>query len=456
MRTSVPLLALLFASACADAAVKLDPPDGGVTEDAGSSGPSTRLRAQVAVSLDGKLRGLVQLIDTQIGEACALQRFAPEGQPVACYPKASGLVYYADPACTQLVVETQHADHRWLTGDPLVVAGARLNPPPAHRYFQGRGCNEAGVPVDPVYEAQPLGDMRLAKGMLERDQSEPGLVVARVRGDDGSLFEEALIDPLTGAGCAPGETASAGGRCVPDLGILHDEGLLDPSCTQLAIVEYGSTPVAAISERGGEIFRFQIRTGTTVPLARMSAAGACTPEAVALGRKTLHLGTPYPERDWPSLTLKHSTSAGLELVEANLPSGRMVRPQDRLDDGAVFQGASGPCGPMWLSGSLRCAPGAEAIEVYRDNRCSEPLFYFPTDTPPPAEIRAVSGFAGPSGGGLPSGSVFTVGAKATPAALFAKTFGGSCDPYPIPGGQVFLRGEAQPPEHYPELRLELE
>lgn len=449
----VALPVLVVLSSCREASTELGPPRP-PTESETPIESGTRLVGQRVVSADGRASALVRLFDTALDEPCDLSSYGePEGS-VRCRPRASATIVYLDDECTEPFVETARTDRAWVVAEERVRLGARLSPQPTARYRSfARGYCEAEPlpPAAPVYALAEVADpSELARGRLVVDDSDPRLSITRFVGDDGSHFVHTIVDRTSGEVCVPG-TTDAGPRCRPDVGDLEDEGLLDERCERLAILDYGSTRVARVGGRDDAIYRFETGYAAPVRLGHRGAEGTCTVEELHPGRRTLHVGTPYPETDWPRVTLAEGvSSSGLVASTAVLPSGERLVPLPRIDRRALFDVDGAPCGPVWVDGVLRCLPASPFVfDVFADARCTVPAWLSVDDTPPPSTLTILEGDEPLTG--LPIGAVQTVRAADT-----TETFGGpECVPFGLVG-LVLLRGDRVDPARFPELDLEVE
>lgn len=472
------LFALLFGVACgnappiglesgADAGLPPAVDAGQTSADAGQASPDAgttpisgqRLKARFVQSEDGRVRRLLGLFDSVPGQSCWLTRFAGVDDRVSCYPRASGTLVSLDAACTQLAVETSYGDHSWVLAQGPVRLGRRIMPAPAQRYFYvgGGRCSPTPEPVAaPLYEvAEQLGSEALAGGTVVRGVSDDRLGVLQFIGDDGSSVPYRLSDIVAQVDCTPGET-EVGPRCRPETGTLHDEGRLDERCDRLAILDYSATPVAVVPERGGAIYRFDLpqRTSTQLQLGRVGPGGMCMLEETNLGRYTLHLGTPYPPRDWAPIALDFAASGSLRAAVGRLPSGAPAEIEPNLDPRVLFELDGQPCGPVWTSQSeLRCMPTPSAdvlswVTAYADARCSERALAMREDTTPPAEVLLVDNY---DADGLPFGQVRPVGEALDRGRVYVNENGGCTRT--SQAARYFRLGDPLDPSRFPALRV---
>ena len=478
------VVALLFGAACGNTApIGLEPGadaglppsgDAGQSADAGPAATDAgqaaadaghrpisgrRLKARFVESADGRVRRLFGLFDSVPGQACWLTRFSSPDGRAHCFPRASGTLVYLDAACTQLAVETTEGEHSWVLANGPVRLGPQIRPAPTRRYLHlgvGRCAPTAEPPTGSVYEvAEQLGAEALAAGTVVQAASNDRLSVLEFVGDDGSSVPYRLIDAVAKVDCTPGQT-EVGPRCRPDVGTLHDEGRLDERCDRLAILDYSMTPVAAVPERGGDIYRFDFpeRGSTRLQLGRVAPGGMCTLEETNLGRYTLHLGTPYPERDWAPIALDVAESGPLRAVVGRLPSGAPAEIEPRLEPGAFFELDGQPCGPVWTSPTdLRCLPTpSEAVmgwvTAFADARCTERVLAMREGSTPPAEVLLVGAY-GPEN--LPVGDVRPVGEALDIGRIYVDS-NGTCT-RTSQAARYFRLGAALDPGRFPSLRL---
>lgn len=471
------LFALLIGAACGNAPpIGLEPrgdagqtsADAGQTSaDAGQATPDAgttpisgqRLKARFVQSEDGRVRRLLGLFDSVPGQSCWLTRFAGVDDRVFCYPRASGTLVSLDAACTQLAVETSYGDHSWVLAQGPVRLGRRITPAPAQRYYYvgGGRCSPTPEPVAaPLYEvAEQLSSEALAGGTVVRGVSDDRLGVLQFIGDDGSSVPYRLSDTVAQVDCTPGET-EVGPRCRPETGTLHDEGRLDERCDRLAILDYSATPVAVVPERGGAIYRFDLpqRTSTQLQLGRVGPGGMCMLEETNLGRYTLHLGTPYPPRDWAPIALDVAESGALRAVVGRLPSGAPAEIEPALDPGTFFELDGQPCGPVWTSPTdLRCLPTpSEAVmgwvTAFADARCTERVLAMREGSAPPAEVLLVGAYGAEN---LPVGDVRAVGEALDIGRIYVDS-NGTCTRTTQVASYFRLRAQIDP-SRFPALRL---
>jgi hypothetical protein len=458
--------ALFAAAACSDPDGEMLPP--GVGDDFQPPGPTagTRLVPQYVESADNNTRRFLQLIDLLTDQPCFLSRKSGSDPVVTCRPRASGMPVFLDSSCTRRYLETSFGNHTWISSHRVVRRGERLEPQPVERYIEyspGRCAPMPAAPFAPIYEiAEELPEDQVASGRIVVDDGDPRLSVHTFEGDDGSRVLYQIIDRLAGVECLPHLT-NEGMRCAPDTTReLHDEGLLDTNCDRLAVLEYGGHGVARVIERGGEVYRFEpVLEFGSVRIGRRAADGSCTVEEMHAGKKTLHFGVPYPEREWPSLAMHELGDTTLSAVVATVPSGVRAEPVLSLDTNSMFESGGAPCGPMWIVDSLRCVPAVRAPYVhglvrYADARCSERLISLDTDGEVPREVAIREPGAPYPLDHLPHGGVHQVGDELIdrPVYELIDLHRRECRPLPDPRNRRHFRaGPALPAARFPELWL---
>jgi hypothetical protein len=457
---NVRLLALPLASllACSDPIEPL--PAQIETFDPPGTAGGTRLQAQYVESAAGGPRRFLQMIDRESGDPCWLTRWANEETTVLCRPKASGMVVYLDPACTTPYLETNAEVGQWASAFGVVRVGPRLDPQPTERYLEfspGQCASMPEAPWDPVHEiSEEIVD--LPTGRIIDDASDTHILVRNFQGDDGSHVLYQLADRLAQVQCLPKETP-AGSRCAPDTSFeMHDEGFLDIDCERLAVLEYGDNRVGIVPERANEVYRFEIPARAQDPfMGRRELSGECTVEQQNTGRKTLHIGTPYPDRDWPVLEARVSADEALSARIATTPQGERAEPEPDRGHLGFFEANGEPCSPVWIEGLLRCAPAIP--EVYRsyeffyaDRACSERLVVMGQGELP-AFVTVHETSTPRSAYALPTGAVYQLGEEAQDTRYRRNVYG-DCELDNINRRQRYYRlGAKQEKERYPELRL---
>lgn len=450
-------------------------PDGGASADATTpadagavpSGPVSgrRLQGHWVESLDGQQRRFLGIFDANPRQPCILNHDPRDPAVLRCQPRDYGYVVYLDATCTTPYLEMGGVPHLWAsTPSGPVRVGDAVQPPPAQRWlsFAPGQCALMPAPPDaPVYAiAEELGDDALVRGPLERADESDTLASTTFVGDDGSRFLFALHDRISGAVCTPerGPVTRCGppARCAPyHDGTVEDEGLLDPQCERLAVTPYGTSRVASVVGRGGDVYRFEVVDRTDATVGRRAADGTCTVEPIELGRRTLHFGVPYPSTEWPGLFMPR-TAPGLAAAVPLLPSGRRAEPASLRASDFELDGA--PCRPLWMGGALRCAPINPAHvqrseDLYTDARCSQPAIAVDPGTTPPAVV-VVTESTNQDTAGLEEGHVWEVGAP-TGRAGYRGSPGVACAQDPTPA-TVHARGALVPAASMPELRLRIE
>ena len=438
-------------------------PDAAGSPDAALTSPSDagvtsqhRLHRQLVSSPDESLRRFYQLIDTTTGEPCFLNRGTASDGTMTCFPKASGELVYLDAACTRPYVETHARDQTLIMTVVPVRRGARVASPPAMRYFGwGDGqCGSAATPVAaPLFEAEIVPVEQLPHGRLETSGSRGGLRTVTFVSDDGFRVLHDLIDETSGVSCLPGITAE-GPRCQPDLqGEAVDEGLLDPACLRLAITPYGTTRVAPVEGRNGEIYLFEVAVDQQH--AGRSSGGMCAVEDIPITRRTLHLGSPYPASLWPEMSVLREGGRGLGTYVATYAGGD-ADPASRVDAATMFDYAGAPCGPAWIDGELRCLPAPPKTvlswaTIYADNRCTGRAMAMDNASSemPPPRVTVREGLHHATG--LPESHVYEVGISIRSAYSITNSTG-SCEPYPFTA-RYFALGARVDATVFPTLKL---
>lgn len=442
---------------------ELPPPGGTPPLTSNAVGPisGTRLAVQFVESADGSARRFHQLIDREIDQPCFLPYVIGDQPSIPCRPRAMGQPVFLDAACTQRAVETAEGDAVWVSGFDVIRLGARLDPQPAQRYIEyspGRCAAMPDPPAAPVYAiAEVIDASRLPSGRLIEDASDPRLLLRIFEGDDGSRVLYQINDRLAGPECLP-EMTREGLRCAPDTSdTLNDEGLLDTDCNRLAILEYSFHLVARVVGRNDEVYRFEIPDHAVDPEVGIRGEdGQCRVETRQAGRKTLHLGVPYPERDWAPIEAQNTGTSALSARVAVLANRMRGEPARTTSRTAIFETDGKPCSPLWIGDSLRCAPAIEAnylwwSAAFADGRCSERVIGMSNDADPPAEISIYDQLGADQ---LYRGGVYSVGEQVISRGVYRLDFAGRCYQMPDSAGERhFYVGAALPASRFPELRL---
>lgn len=471
------LASVVWASACGDApTLPLDPradagptpgPDAGLAPDAGGAPPrdepghvgGTRLRAVFVGA--GEARRFLTVWDTQLDTACWLTRFAAADTDVRCFPRASGTIVFGDQRCATRYVETT-ATEGWVYAEGLVVRlGAPVTLEQRYTALARCGCAPSATPAQtPLYEiAEELPVEQLASGRIVDHDADERLRVRTFEGQDGSRFVYDVIDRLAEVSCTP--TELEGGRCEPEQGTLTDEGQLDETCARLAILDYRRVGVARVAGRGDAVYRFEFpeRTeGNDAILGRVDPAGQCSTERTNLGRRTLHVGTPYPASAWPALDVAREGTSVLEAIVGRLPSGARAEAEPGVQTARGLRAGGVDCVPARADdGRIRCLPAPPpALDAwpmyYADARCTLRAARLRPEAPRPAEVTLLDdAFAA-----LPRGQVYAVGRPLPSTAVYADTGDGRCvraDELALPAGDTYGLS-AIPVDRFPELSLE--
>ncbi len=418
--------------------------------------PGTRLQPQWVTGADGAARRFLQIWDSALGVPCWLTRFATDTTTVSCTPRPTGTIVYLDDTCTQRRVQSRHTSG-WVNAGQVVRLGARVAQPAlTYMEISPWQCVREGLPPDgAVYEiAETAAPGALATGRVVDDMSSDRQIRARsFVGDDGSRFLYDLVDTLAGVSCLPGRTES-GARCIPDLGELTDEGLLDATCERLAILDYVRTAVAPIAARGGAIYRFE-HPGWfgSQTFGRLDASGQCVAEERSIGRYTVHLGTPYPPREWPFIALESRGDDALRAEYGRRMSGERAEPESRVDPLRLFESHGEPCGlARDAEGTLRCVPPPaegvrEGAPVFADARCSERALAMSPGVAPPARVTLLDRSDGER---APLATVHAVGERLDAARVYT----GACQAVgAVPRADYYRLGPALSLADRPVLRV---
>lgn len=424
----------------------------------------TRLSPQYVESPDGRVQKLLQLIDRETGEPCFLSRFASADEEVECRPKAHGVKVFLDAECARPYVETAHGDHQWVSGSQIVRVGALLDPQPAERYIEYSPGQCAPFPSArewPVYEIDETKTLEPVRGRVVRGDPQARIGVWMFEGEDGSRIPYQLEDQLAQMPCVPQRTED-GPRCAPDTNFeLHDEGWLDKNCEQLAILEYGATRIAKVPERNNEVYRFELPPHEQlVELGRRDSMSMCSQEQQNLGRKTLHLGVPYPSREWAELEIHELGDEALGAELALLPSGERAEAEPWIDRVHLFHSNGAGCGPVWTGETLRCLPSPEGpylwwAAMFADYNCTRRIVAMAREGTVPEHVTITDGSASPEQGTLQTGGVWEVGEPFNGPVYYGSP--SEClEQRPMDSNARFFRvGSQVSAELFPELRLVL-
>jgi hypothetical protein len=392
------LLTALLASASACAvepvplpAVPLPAPgdDPGGDTDAGADLGTRRLVLQAVRSVDRRVGAAHQLFDQTLGVPCAPVGALNSTTALLCRPHLlpSVPVTYLDERCAVPLALSDAPDGTLVTavGDFDLGSMARLRgavrPAPTQRWTRdsGRACvpdtSPATAPVRPldVLDDLTFGRLRPAR------ETRAELYVDRLSTEDGLEVVVGLVDRTSGARCEPGLT-DAGPRCVPEQQTITEPLLLDATCTRPILLQYGGVTVGRLPETG-EYMRFEQQgVPFTTDVGRL-VDGRCVRERRDFGRRTYHVGTPYPPEAWPKVTFADETSGELTHRVALSVDGARLTPSifvpvswgqaggfgrsDSLWSGDVR------CSPVSVDGELRCVPGPLGDRaMFADARCT--------------------------------------------------------------------------------------
>lgn len=405
MRTTPLVLVLGLTAGCG---MTPDGPLGQAQPSTPAASHSGRFVAQYVQPEGGEARRYLGMFDRFTGQSCQTSRATAEEIPtVYCLPELTAMVAFLDPECTQAVIETSAPQGAWVNAwgigpraGPLRI-GARLGSVEGPRYYLSRGCYESGTFGDAVvYEVAETAEFDTFElGQLRDEDLSENLRATWLDRADGPALLHHLTDSTAQLACTPAHT-EAGPRCATELGQVHDEGLRNETCEQLAAADYGTLGVARVPERGDAIYRF-----SSVPWGTAHATegpdGTCEWSDEGFGRMTLHFAEPYPMSQWPQLTFDGTTGARLESLSARLPSGASAHGLADYDPRALFKDTlrQQECGPAWVDGAVRCVPALPPsirswIEVFTDAACTQPGVAVPEGEPALTSVaRLVEGEA---------------------------------------------------------------
>lgn len=463
MRISLPFLMLGLTAGC------------GLSPDRPLLGPGQpsatgashqgRFLAQYVEDDGGEARRYLGMFDRLTGQSCQVTATTVDEVRIAyCPPELTASVYFLDPACTQPVIETTAPPGAWVTAwgygptsGPLRI-GARVAPVMRPRYTLSRGCNEYGVFDDsPLYEVAEIAELETFELGQIRDQDvRENLRASWLDRADGPALVHHLTDLTAQIGCAPQHT-EAGPRCGTELGEVHDVGLRNETCDQLAAADYGSLGVSRVPERAEAIYRFSpvswgVAHGVEGP------NGTCERSEDSFGRMTLHFAQPYPMSQWPQLTYDGATTARLQSLSARLPSGASAHGLSTYDARAVFKDTlrQEECGPAWVDGGVRCVPAPPPyvrswVEVFTDASCTRPGVPVPEGELPPQAISRLVSTDAQRQDGLRTMQVLQVTGPVTQGYIWASRVN-RCQPATIPE-RIYGLGSALDPESLARLHI---
>lgn len=419
-----------------------------------------RLARRAVVPVEGGPKRPLHLVDRDSGQTCGLVR-ARDGEGWRCVPETMAGVAYRDADCTDrvLVVDgTPGQAVRVFDAFALRVerlgAEVAIDAAPYHRV--GNRCvpKLGGLEAPAFTSAGVVADSAFVSGAIAR--------VATAGGPDADVFVTSegdrallgLVDPVSETACTPTAT-EAGGRCAPPVETVADEGLRDPGCDRLAVLDYALPPVARVGEAGPIVRLERQDWGTGWAAVGPDGECAAVPDP-SPGRKTLAFATPYPPAEWPALHLDQEAGPRLRAPRTVLPDGRAAYPLLGVDPRRFFEDTETgrACGPAWMEGTLRCAPAPSGAmlgdTVFVDDRC-EVRGALARNGQAPDEIHAV--VVGFGDAGLPEAEVYRMGEPAYHA--YAETAAGQCVRL-MRRADVYRLGAPVAPETWGELRLELD
>lgn len=414
----------------------------------------TRLRAEVYEAAGAQL--FAGIHDTKLDISCSF-RIAEDGK-LRCLPVQIDTIdpnLWGDgtcngsrllmrrPGCTIPKMADLGYATTCATGVPVHRIGALTDA--AMFWVRPAGTTECNSSPTTGYDVYAIGEKvpasEFVEGAFEEATIADGLGVRSVKGDDGSSQLWTAWDVTRKAPCERGG-GTKNERCVPTRVAYEENTFSDIGCGTVAA--YGPeclSPPTAILRNGlpDQCGIYEAKYNevgahvTATPLYRKTNT-TCEDANITGNEATLYwaLGADLPLTSLPATTDKDEGPGSIKLRSLASSSGARVIGRTFFDDVRKVECSARRGG----DGELRCVPPAitgTQVTYFADIDCKKPLLDAGAGCTPPSYAHLMT--PDPSTCKEPTIRYFTVGAKVTPAKIYANFGAGACTEQAMPVGR---------------------